>query len=336
MCEEPIAAGNANKVTLGNATKCSYSLGMTATLSCPKQSQMYRPRRPEKTVLFGVVKKHYKTWHKTAKDPIPLYIDKAFKKYLECGILAKGFACAHCGGCNTHFMIAFSCKACGVCPSCNTCAMVETATHLVENLIPCVPTRQWVISFPMRIRHYLLTPKILQDVLKIVIDEIRKKLMASSPSAPHSKIGAISFIQNFGNTLNIHPHFHIIAADGVFSVNESGLLFHEACITPDDILDTQEAIRKRVLKFFGRRGWFDKDAIDKMLTYENSGFSLDAIVKIESWDRDGFPEETVEVRYDTGPDPPWEKICEPPHSDDQEIASPSQDQDHIDPPHYEE
>lgn len=144
--------------------------------------------------------------------------------------------------------------------------MVETAIHLVENLIPCVPTPQWVISFPMRIRHYLLTPSILQDVLKIVIDEIRKKLMTFSPSAPHSKIGTVSFIQKFGSTLNVHPHFHIIAADGVFSVNEAGLLFHEACLTPDDIVDTQEAIQKRVLKFFCRRGWFDQEAIDKMLT----------------------------------------------------------------------
>jgi len=43
-----------------------------------------------------------------------------------------------------------------------------------------------------------------------------------------------------------------------------------------------------VLKFFGKRGWFDNETIEKMLTYENSGFSLDAKVRIQSWDRDGL------------------------------------------------
>lgn len=33
------------------------------------------------------------------------------------------------------------------------------------------------------------------------------------------------------------------------------------------------------------RGWFDNETIKKMLEFENSGFSLDAKVRIESWDR---------------------------------------------------
>jgi hypothetical protein len=54
--------------------------------------------------------------------------------------------------------------------------MVFTAAHLVENVIPYVPIRQWVIGFPMHIHHYLLEYRILQDVLQIVVDEIRKTL----------------------------------------------------------------------------------------------------------------------------------------------------------------
>ena len=152
------------------------------------------------------------------------------------------------------FIIPFSCKRRGICPSCNTRAMVETAAHLVENLIPCVSNRQWVISFPLRIRHFLQTPKILQDVLKIVVDEIRKRLIACSPDVSHPQIGAVSFIQNFGNTLNVHPHFHVIVADGLFCDDNADLKFYEACLTLDDIADTQDAIQKRVLKFFYRRG----------------------------------------------------------------------------------
>jgi hypothetical protein len=166
--------------------------------------------------------------------------------------------------------------------------MVETAANLVENVIPCVPVRQFVISFPMRIRHYLQTYKILQAVLRMVVDEIRKRLIACAPDIQNPQIGAVSFIQHFGNTLNLHPHFHLIVADGLFSKDEDDLLFHEASLTPDDIADTEDCIRKRVLRYFHRQGWFDKEAIAKMLSYENSGFSLDAKVHIPAWDREGM------------------------------------------------
>jgi Putative transposase len=64
--------------------------------------------------------------------------------------------------------------------------------------------------------------------------------------------------------------------------------FHEVFFTPDDIADTQDNIRKRVLKLFARRHWIEKDEVKKMLEYDNSGFSLEAKVKIESWDREGL------------------------------------------------
>jgi hypothetical protein len=259
------------------------------TVSCPKKSQFeYKPRRPEKTALFQVIKKHFNTWCRRSENPIPGYISKEFNNFLGCGILAKGFACAHCEGCNKDFLIAFSCKGRGICPSCNTRAMVETGAHLVESVIPQVPVRQFVISFPMKIRYYLQTHAILQQVLEIVVDEIRKKLIALCPDVSNAKIGAISFIQYFGNSLNVHPHFHLLFADGVFTSDGEKCQFFEANISQDDVADIQDEIQMRVLKFFVRRGWFDKETKEKMLQYENSGFSLDAKVKIEAWDRDGL------------------------------------------------
>jgi hypothetical protein len=117
----------------------------------------------------------------------------------------------------------------------------------------------------MRIRYYLQTHEILQAVLKIVVDEIKKRLIVCSPAVSNAQIGAISFIQHFGNTLNLHPHFHILFADGIFSAENDDLLFYEAILTPDDIADTQDAIQKRVIKFFCKRGWFDQETTLKML-----------------------------------------------------------------------
>ena len=259
------------------------------TICCPQKAQnVYRPRRPEKTVLFEVIKKHYNTWHKNSEEPVPVYIQREFHKFLECGILAKGFACAHCASCNRDFFLAFSCKRRGVCPSCNTRAMVETAANLVENVIPTVPVRQFVISFPMRIRHYLQTHKTLQTVLRIVVDEIKRRLIACGPEILNPHIGAVSFIHHFGKTLNRHTHFHLVVSDGLFSQDGTELRFHEVSLTPDDIADTQDAIRARVLRYFSRWGWFEKATITKILSLDNSGFSLNANVAIPSWDREGL------------------------------------------------
>jgi Putative transposase/Transposase zinc-binding domain len=260
-------------------------------LSCPKVSpSIYRPRRPEKTVFYQVTKKYYKTWvKKSEKDDkkIPFYIHREFQGFIKCGILAHGFACAHCEACNHEFLVGFSCKL-RLCPSCCGRGMAETAAHIQENVIGQLPVRQWVVSFPKRIRYYLQTDAILQKVLRIVAVEIRNKVIERSPKVTNPEFGAVSFIQRFGNTLNFHPHFHFIVADGVFEKDGENLAFHEAILAPDDIADAQEAIEKSVIKLFNRRGWFNNDEAEKILSYENTGFSLDAKVKIQSWDREGL------------------------------------------------
>ncbi len=261
------------------------------SLTCPKISPaVYKPRKPEKTVFFQVIKKYYSTWVKKSEKSdkkILSYVHREFKSFIKCGVLAHGFACVHCFTCQNDFLIAFSCK-CRLCPSCSARDMAETAAHIRENVIPQIPARQWVISFPKRIRYYLQTDTIIQKVLRIVANEIKKKVIACSPKASNPEYGAISFIQRFGNTLNLHPHFHFIVVDGIFEKNGDSFNFHEAFFTQDDIADTQDAIEKSVMKLFNRRGWFGNDEVEKMLSYENTGFSLDAKVRIEAWDRDGL------------------------------------------------
>ena len=43
--------------------------------------------------------------------------------------------------------------------------MAETAAHLVEQVIPHVPVRQWVVSFPIPLRHLFATqPHLLSPI----------------------------------------------------------------------------------------------------------------------------------------------------------------------------
>ncbi|MGH8647633.1 MAG: transposase zinc-binding domain-containing protein [Gammaproteobacteria bacterium] len=65
--------------------------------------------------------------------------------------------------------MAFSCKRRGFCTSCGARRMAETAAHLVDHVIPRVPVRQWVISFPIPLRVlFAAHPQLLAPALQIV------------------------------------------------------------------------------------------------------------------------------------------------------------------------
>jgi hypothetical protein len=75
--------------------------------------------------------------------------------YLQCGILAHGFLRLGCDTCHKELLLPFSCKRRGFCPSCAGRRMAQTAAHLVERVIPWVPTRQWVVSVPVPLRYWM-------------------------------------------------------------------------------------------------------------------------------------------------------------------------------------
>ena len=52
--------------------------------------------------------------------PLPAYIERDLRKFLERAILAHGFARACCEKCDKGFLVACSFKGRGVCGSCNT------------------------------------------------------------------------------------------------------------------------------------------------------------------------------------------------------------------------
>jgi hypothetical protein len=202
-----------------------------ATDSVPAR---YRPRRPRESVLYRCVQAHLETWLVQCRDghddagPVPAHVERQFRRYLECGILAHGFARARCGQCGHDFLIAFSCKGRGVCPSCNTRRMVATAAHLSDHVLPDLPLRQWVLAVPKRLRYFLERDADLQGAaLRLFLRAVEQCLRAHSPgSGSAARLGAVAFIHRFGSTLNAHLHFHCVVIDGVFDVAAGGIVFH--------------------------------------------------------------------------------------------------------------
>lgn len=256
-------------------------------------SAVYRRRRQERTLLYRTVQNHLATWVALHNDGagggVPGVTEREFRRYLECGIIAHGFARARCADCGHDFLIAYSCIGRGVCPSCTTRRMVETAAHLALHVIPRLPVRQWVLSLPKRLRY---DPAMLNAALHLFLGAIERTLRQASPGAnAKSRLGGIVFIHRFNALLNAHPHFHCVVVEGVFDADASGgEMFHEASgLDESAVTAVQAPVRRRVLRAAQRRGLLSDDAAQAMAEWaHDGGFSVDAQVRIEAHDRAGL------------------------------------------------
>jgi hypothetical protein len=257
----------------------------------PAPSCRYERRRPEKTPLYKIVSECLEGWladRSAREQPVAGSIEEEFRGYLTCGLLCFGFARALCTQCPQRFVIAFSCKRRGVCPSCNGRHMAQTAAHLIDHVIPPVPVRQWVISLPKRLRGVLGDrPKAVAAVTRIFLAEIEKLLCSNHATlpSPRPRLGAVSFLHRFGSGLNRHAHLHAAVTDGVFLPGPHGpdappAFLPARPLTQGDLAALTERVRRRVIAFFKRQGFLNAHAAADMLAWENSGFSIDASVRI--------------------------------------------------------
>jgi hypothetical protein len=114
--------------------------------------------------------------------------------------------------------------------------MYDTAIHLTERVLPHVPVRQWVLSLPRWARWALARDpsrisRALDAALKAIFTLQRRRVRGQGLRGGHC--GAISFVQRFGDSLNLNVHFHCVIPDGVFVTEGAGLRF-EALSAPTD------------------------------------------------------------------------------------------------------
>ena len=173
----------------------------------------YEPHDPSRTVLYKVIAEHFETFLASLDDApdakgLPDYVQREFYDYLQCGILAHGFLRLGCDTCKQEMLLAFSCKRRGFCPSCAGRRMAQTAAHLVECVVPWVPTRQWVVSVPIPLRYWTAAS---QDLTATVHTIIRTTVaqyyvnQAVTRGMERQKVqpGSVTFIQRFGSALNL-------------------------------------------------------------------------------------------------------------------------------------
>ena len=79
--------------------------------------------------------------------------------------------------------------------------MAEAAAHLVGHVIPKVPVRQWVLSFPIPLRSlFAVHPELLAPVLQIIHRSIATFLFKQTgQKRDQAATGAVTLIQRFGS-----------------------------------------------------------------------------------------------------------------------------------------
>src|SRR5215831_1507626 len=233
----------------------------------------YAPRDPSSTVLYHVVAEHLETFLASlADDPeatgLPTYVQREFYDYLRCGILAHGFLRLGCDTCHHELLVPLSCKRRGFCPSCAGRRMAQMAAHLVEQVIPWVPTRQWVVSVPIPLRYWTASS---QDLTATVHTIIRTTIaqyyvnQAVQGGVERSQVypGSVTFIQRFGSALNLNVHYHLLFLEGVFldrtALERKPRFLQGEPPTDTDIADVVQKISRRVIRTLRRLGYLEAD-----------------------------------------------------------------------------
>jgi len=191
---------------------------------------------------------------------------REFEDYLKCGRLEHGFLRVRCEACHQEQLVAFSCKRRGFCPSCGARRMVDSAAHLVDEVLPERPIRQWVLSVPYPLRYLFATnPEVLSRVLTIVHRVIGTFLVkqAGMTVASGAQSGAVTLIQRFGSALNLNIHFHMLYLNGVYDA--AGYFWPVKPPSREDLDRITHTIAKRVSRYLEKAGYLVRDVESEYL-----------------------------------------------------------------------
>ena len=276
----------------------------------------YARRRPEQSVLHQVVREHLATALAQASldgPGLPRYVEQELSRYLSCGILSDGFCRVECTDCGEEMLVGFSCKGRGFCPSCCGRRMNDTAAHLVDRVLPRARYRQWVLSYPRKLRLLFARDATLaRDSATIFLREVFRwqRARAKQQAVRKPQVGAVCFTQRFGSRLDLNVHHHAVLPDGVFALDDAGAPhFVELAAPSDEELEKilVRIVRKTLARLERAGEREDVDALGaaqleavqttllaigarrpKRLSALLEGFSLEAGTHVNATNRDGL------------------------------------------------
>jgi hypothetical protein len=140
--------------------------------------------------------------------------------------------------------------------------MAETAAHIVDSVIPTIPTRQWVLSLPSPLRYLTAYDSeacnfVLAAFIRAVSSflQLKAKTLFSLSSVSKAHPGAITFVQRFGSAMNLNVHFHTLFTDGVYLEDDSGSVKFQQLPVPSqaEIMQVTERVATKVKRWLSKR-----------------------------------------------------------------------------------
>jgi len=196
--------------------------------------------------------------------------------FAACGDYLNGVARIRCTNpeCGHDYFRPFSCKGFYLCPSCSQKRTILLAEHLTEEVLLRLPHRQFVFTVPKALRVFFRNNrKLFADISRLIYSIIRD--FYEEAAGKEIKTGMVIAHQTFGDMLRWNPHFHCLVLEGGFD-DEGNFVY----IPFSDLKKMTEYFRRKVINFFLKNDMINEDFARNLLSWKNSGFSIDNSVQI--------------------------------------------------------
>jgi len=244
---------------------------------------VYRPRHPERTVLYRVLfhyfdqfLQEYESRFEREYGFLRPIIKEMVEHYLDCGNPRCGFARIRCPDCGEERLLYFSCRRRGFCPSCHSKRREEWGEWMREELLLDVPHRQVVFTIPKMLRIFFkYKRRLLGDLCQAAVQALLKYLQVTIGT--ELRPGVVASVQTFGAKINPHAHLHFLVTEGG---EDSEGRFHHLASFQDSLL--AEFFSREVFALLLREELILEALVDKIAGWRHSGFSVHSKVRAKT------------------------------------------------------
>jgi hypothetical protein len=152
--------------------------------------------------------------------------------------------------------------------------MSDTAVHLEQEVLPEVPVRHWVCTFPWGVRAVLgYDRELCRAAASAFAKELSRSLKRRAKrelglsSVDDALTGLVVVVQRTDGALRLNCHLHVLGLDGVYVEDEQGELGFHTLGTPSsaEVRDIARRTALRLHRAFQKKGrqspWDDEHAL---------------------------------------------------------------------------
>jgi len=147
--------------------------------------------------------------------------------------------------------------------------MADTAAHLVDEVLPDVPVRQFVLSLPPTVRMLCaFRPDALSLTIGAFIRTVfafqRRRARRAGLAADGGRCGAVTVVQRYGSACELNVHLHSIVLDGVYVDESDGRPGFRPLPAPTtaELHAVTARVARKVLRVLRRRGLLDETVLE--------------------------------------------------------------------------